>query len=177
VPPSRSPIRSGSGAAPSRGSANQTSTPTTTLSTPSTMLTSCQPPRVASGSGASRPTAPPRAVPEMYSALARPCASSRTASRRYASATAGSTASARPPAARRARKASHVGANAHATERMPAITSDPLIADTRPMRSDSGADSSRPSSMAAVVAEIVSPLAPASTPNDAAIAGSNGCGK
>jgi hypothetical protein len=31
--------------------------------------------------------------------------------------------------------------------------------------------------MAAVVAEIASPLAPASTPNDAAIAGSNGCGK
>jgi hypothetical protein len=30
--------------------------------------------------------------------------------------------------------------------------------------------------MAAVVAEIASPLAPASTPNDAAIAGSNGCG-
>jgi hypothetical protein len=119
---------------------------------------------------------PPIEFPAMNSPIARPSDPRSTSSARYAIATAGTPASAKPCSTRIATSTGSDGASVVASPSSDAASAQTVITRRRPNTSDSELTGMTPIASASVAADIARLAVAGFTANVAAICGSNGCG-
>ena len=135
-----------------------------------------QPPWSASAPAAMRPVRPPIEFPAMNSPIARPSDPRSTSSARYAMATAGTPASAKPCSTRIATSTGSDGASVVASPSTDAASALTVITRRRPNTSDSELTGMTAIASANVAADIARLAVAGPVANVPAICGSSGCG-